>query len=70
MDLSIRSVLYDVLSRAIASGGGDLVSGLAEPTLIDRATVGAMAVAQAAPGRRGRELAFRSPARPALRCRG
>jgi anti-anti-sigma factor len=62
-DLSTRRALCDVLCRVVALRSGDVVIDLAEATLIDTATVEALAGAQQLLDRQGRQLTFRSPSR-------
>jgi len=66
-DLCTRALLAAVLSRAIASGSGDLVIDLTEVRFIDTAIVRAFCDGQRFLSSLGRKLTFRSPSRVAAR---
>ena len=66
-DISTRRVLWNVLSRIIAFGVGDVVVDLGEATFIDTAIVRCFATSHQLLDPQGRKLTFRSPPRLAAR---
>ncbi len=66
-DVATKPVLCDVLSRVVASAGGDVVIDLGAATFIDIATARVLATAQQLLDGQNRQLTFRSPSRLAAR---
>jgi anti-sigma B factor antagonist len=66
-DLSNRPVLADALAGVIARDAGDVVIDLTGTEFVDTAIIRALVDGQQILARRGRQLTFRTPSRPAAR---